>query len=69
MKFLTGIIRVVQHRLGRIVAGSPFLDSAKQTREREVDRIVTRFRKQLGPIRESPWEALEAMYDDRGLPR
>lgn len=41
----------------------------REARERRVDAIVERFKSHLRPGAPSPWKVLEALHDDRGLPR
>lgn len=40
-----------------------------EAREREVDRIVSRFRRGLKRGAPSPWKVMDELYDEHGLPR
>lgn len=52
-----------------LAAATAQADVAREARERRVDAIVERFRSQLRPDAPSPWQVLDELYDERGLPK
>lgn len=52
-----------------LAAATAQADVAREARERRVDAIVERFRSQLRPDAPSPWQLLDELYDEYGLPK